>query len=157
MCFGAKICNSKLFSSLSDGENHKQAIRYVCAIKNELVCRTVTKVSLTYCNDPKDHPKHKFRIIEKSKSFWALANINCWFAKSFFLNSFGDYFAILRENREKWRSSSFFAITNGLWYYPTPRCTFLESLGSKQQVRYPLCYWWKLETEATATFYKNFL
>ena len=45
-----------------------------------------------------------------SKSFSVLANINCWFPQSFFLDSFGDCLVILREIRKTWRSHSFSAI-----------------------------------------------
>ena len=102
MCFfWSKICNSKLFSSLSDSENSKWAIRYVCAIKNALVRRTIVKVSLAYCNDPKNPFNYQFGVMKVFQNFFsALANTNCWFAKSFFLHSFRVHFAILRENRE---------------------------------------------------------
>ena len=68
--FWSKICNSKLFSSLSDSENSKWAIRYVCAIKNALVRRTIMKVSLTHCNDPKDLFNHKFGAMKVFQKFF---------------------------------------------------------------------------------------
>ena len=49
-----------IFSGLSDSENQKRAIAYVCAIKNELVRRTIMKLSLTHYNHFKDHSKYKF-------------------------------------------------------------------------------------------------
>ena len=56
--------NCALFSTLSDNENQKRATTYVCAIKNELVRRTIMKLLLTHCNYLKDHSKHKFGTME---------------------------------------------------------------------------------------------
>ena len=56
-----KMCLKMLiFSGLSDSENQKRAIAYVCAIKNELVRGTIMKLSLTHYNHFKDHSKYKF-------------------------------------------------------------------------------------------------
>ena len=76
--------------------------------------------------------------------------------KKLFLYSFGDYLAILRENRKKWRLPSFFAIKKRLRPYQTLWFAFLESLQPKQRVWYPSCDRWMLETEVTATFSQNF-
>ena len=143
--FWSKICNSKLFSSLSDSENSKWAIWYVCAIKNALVRRTIMKVSLTHCNDSKYPFNYQFGVMKVfQKLFQSLQTPTVDLPKNFFLHSFRVHFAILRENREKWRASSFSAVKNRLWCYQTLRCTFLESLRPKQQLRYPSCDRWML-------------
>ena len=86
---GANICNSKLFSSMGDGENSKRAIRYVCAIKNALVRRTIMKVSLTHCNDPKDPFNHKFGAMKVfQKFFQPLQTLTVDLQKAFFCTHF---------------------------------------------------------------------
>ncbi len=56
-----KKCSQILiFSGLSDSENQKRAITYVCAIEIGLVRSTIMKFSLTRYNHPKDYFKHKF-------------------------------------------------------------------------------------------------
>ena len=54
------LSNYEFSSGLSDSENQKRAITYVCAIKNELVCCTIMEVSLTGYQHPKYYFKQKF-------------------------------------------------------------------------------------------------
>ena len=112
------LSNYEFFSGLSDSENQKRAITYVCAIKNELVCCTIMEVSLTGYQHPKYYFKQKFWTIEVFQKISQSSQTSIVdMQKAFFLHSFGDYITILRDNREKWRRSSFFVIKKWLLPY----------------------------------------
>ena len=58
------LSNYELFGGLSDSQNQKRATTYVCATKNRLVHSIVIKLSLTGCNHPNNHSKHKIGSAE---------------------------------------------------------------------------------------------
>ena len=94
---------------------------------------------------------------KRFKKFLSACKHQLLIYKRLFLHSFGDYLAILRENRKKWRFLSFSAIKKRLRLYQTLWFAFLESLRPKQQVKYSSCERWMLETEATTTFLPKFI
>ena len=138
------LSNYELFGGLSDSENQKRVTTHVCAMKNGLVHRIITRLSFTHCNYPEDYSKHKFGSAEAFQKISQCLQASTVDLQKAFFALIWRLFDNFEGESQKWRLPSFPQLKNELRLHQTLWFAFLESLRPKQQLRYPSCDRWLL-------------